>query len=270
LRPDYQARDAPTSTHPEIIMPHTPASPSVCDPVTFTRRGFGRGFRLCLSLGLSVAAYGVVYGVLARQAGVTPVETMLTSLFVFAGASQLVVLDLWSPTLPMATIILTVLVVNLRHVLMGAAMRDWLACLPPRTAYGTLYFMTDESWALSLREMGSGGKDAGFFLGAGLCIYLCWFSATCIGLFAGSAVSDPARWGLDFAFTGVFLALLVGLWKGKSDLLPWGVAGLAALAAYHLLPGKWYIICGGLAGGLCGALLAGRSPRPDSGAPDGR
>jgi predicted branched-subunit amino acid permease len=71
---------------------------------------------------------------------------------------------------------------------------------------------------------------------------------------AGSLAQNPARWGLDFAFTAVFLALLVGVWKGKSDLLPWGVAAIVAVAAAHWLPGKWYILLGGLVGSALGGL----------------
>jgi predicted branched-subunit amino acid permease len=71
-------------------------------------------------------------------------------------------------------------------------------------------------------------------------------------------VEDPARWGLDFAFTAVFLALLAGMWKGRGDLVPWGVAAVVAVAASGLLPGYWYVLLGGLAGSLMGAVRGER------------
>ena len=71
---------------------------------------------------------------------------------------------------------------------------------------------------------------------------------------AGSAMADPARFGLDFAFTAVFISLLAAMWKGKADLAPWLAAALVAWTASVVLPGKWYILCGGVAGGLVGAL----------------
>lgn len=225
--------------------------------IIFTRAGVARGFRECLPLGLSVFAYGLVFGALAVRAGMPPWQAGLMSLTVFAGASQLMALDLWGETLPAAGIILTTLVVNLRHVLMGAAMGDWLTRLPPGRAYGSLFFLTDESWALSMRELGAGGRDAGYLLGSSLCIYVFWFAATMAGaLFsalAGSALADPAGIGLDFAFTAVFIALLAAMWRGRGDLWPWLAAGLTAWAASLVLPGKWHILCGGLAGGLTGA-----------------
>ncbi|GHO57587.1 hypothetical protein KSB_60620 [Ktedonobacter robiniae] len=54
--------------------------------------------------------------------------------------------------------------------------------------------------------------------------------------------------------TAVFVALLAGFWKGKGDLLPWGIAAVVAVASAHLLPGKWYILLGALAGSIVGGL----------------
>ncbi|SDB51803.1 4-azaleucine resistance probable transporter AzlC [Desulfonatronum thiosulfatophilum] len=230
---------------------------SSLSPIQFTFAGVRRGFQLCLPLGLSVFAYGLVFGVLAVQAGMSAMQAGAMSLSVFAGASQLMVLEFWGPVLPFLGIVLTTFIVNLRHVLMGAALRDWLTGIAPWKAYGSLFFMTDESWALSMREMAGGGRDAGFLLGSGLCIYVFWFTATCLGAssgyFVGSAMSDPARWGLDFAFTAVFISLLIFFWKGRHDLPVWLVAAGAAWIGVLVLPGKWYILCGGLAGGLYGA-----------------
>ncbi|WP_028574439.1 AzlC family ABC transporter permease [Desulfonatronovibrio hydrogenovorans] len=225
--------------------------------IIFTRQGISNGFNKCIPLGLGVFAYGLVFGVLAVQAGMTLVQAQLMSLLVFAGASQLMALELWSPHLPILTIVMTTFVVNLRHILMGAAMREWLVRLSPGKTYFSLFFMTDESWALSVREMASGSRDAGFFLGSGLCIYLFWNLATLLG--AATAywidryLADPSILGLDFAFTAVFIALLTFFWKGKAQIPVWLVAGLVAGIAFVLLPGKWYIIFGGLAGGLTGA-----------------
>lgn len=222
--------------------------------IVFTRRGVLAGARACLPIALGAGVYGVVFGILARQTGMSLAEALLMSAIVFAGASQLVALGLWVTPLPVGALILTTLIVNLRHVLMGASLQPWLARLPRKRVYASLFFMTDESWALTLGSLTAGGGDGAFLLGSGLTLYLFWGAATTIGELASGLVSDPAQWGLDFAFTAVFLALLVGLWRGKSDLLPWIVAAVVAVAAAYWLPGKWYILLGGLAGSLIGAL----------------
>jgi predicted branched-subunit amino acid permease len=90
-------------------------------------------------------------------------------------------------------------------------------------------------------------------------MFASWTVSSLVGRTLGGALESPARWGLDFAFTAVFLALLAGLWRGrKSDLLPWVAAAAVAVAAHLVLPGQWYVLLGGLAGSLVGAARCGR------------
>jgi 4-azaleucine resistance transporter AzlC len=222
--------------------------------LSFTWAGALAGARQAGVLALSVFIYGTLFGVLARQAGLSLAEALLMSGMVSAGTSQFMALGLWTTPLPMLTIVLTTLVVNLRHLLMGAALRPWFAGLPISKAYSSVFFMGDESWALTVREFDRGGRDAAFLLGSGLLLFVSWLGATCCGWLVGAALGDPARWGLDFAFTAAFAALLVGMWKGRADLLPWAVAAVVAIAAAQWLPGKWYIILGGLVGSVVGAM----------------
>ncbi|MDP9411647.1 MAG: AzlC family ABC transporter permease [Actinomycetota bacterium] len=222
--------------------------------ITFTRRGALEGAKRCVPIGISGFAIGLVFGTLAGQAGLGAWEGALMSALVFSGAAQFVVLGLWASPLPVATIVLTTLVVGLRHLLMGMALGPAFSKLPPLKAYGSVYLMADENWALTMGELAKGRRDAAFLLGGGLLMFVAWTGSTLIGGLFGSAVEDPARWGLDFAFTAVFLALICGMWKGKSDLLPWTVAAAVAVAAHHWLPGQWYILLGGLAGSLAGVV----------------
>ncbi len=94
---------------------------------------------------------------------------------------------------------------------------------------------------------------AAFLLGSGLTILVTGQLSTAFGFLSGSALQNPERLGLDFAFTAVFTALAIGMWKGSSSLLPWVIAALTASIAAHLLPGRWYILLGGLAGSFAGA-----------------
>jgi 4-azaleucine resistance transporter AzlC len=216
----------------------------------FTWRGVFTGLRQCVPVAVSVFAYGTIFGVLARQAGLSPLEAVLMSGIVFAGSSQFVAMGLWTMPLPIGAIILATLIINLRHVLLGAALRPWFRGVPARKAYPTLFVMVDEGWALTLKYFTDGGKDAAFLLGSGLELYLAWLAATVVGYFASAAIPDPTSIGLDFAFTAVFLALLVGMWSGKEFLLPWLGAAIVAVVAEHFLPGTWYILLGGLTGAL--------------------
>jgi predicted branched-subunit amino acid permease len=119
--------------------------------------------------------------------------------------------------------------------------------------YGGLFFMADEIWAFALRRGAETPLAPAYYLGLSLPLYLGWIATTTLGAIFGGVLQDPARYGLDFAFTAVFLALLVSLWKGRRTFYPWAAAALVAVAAYQLLPGVWYIALGGLAGTLVGA-----------------
>ena len=225
--------------------------------VTFTLAGALAGARACIPVEISGLAIGLVFGTLAGQAGLGAGEATLMSLLVFSGAAQFLVLGLWASPLPVAAIVLTTLVVGLRHLLMGAALGPVFSKLPRLEAYASLYVMADENWALTMGEFDKGRRDGAFLLGGGLLMLLVWTGSTFVGGTLGGAVEDPARWGLDFAFTAVFLALIAGMWKGRSNILPWVVAAAVSVAAHHWLPGQWYILLGGLAGSFAGVVRRG-------------
>lgn len=226
--------------------------------VTFTRRGVLAGMRVAAPMAVSVAVYGVVFGVLARQVGMTMLETVLMNVIVFAGAAQLAALDAWAYPLPIVTLVITVVLVNMRLVMLGAALRPWLQTLPKRAVYPTLYVLSDEAWAVAMTRYRQGERDAGVLLGANLGVFAAWNSAVVVGYLLGRQVGDPAALGLDFAFTAVFAAMLFGGYKSRYDLAPWAASGLVAWLVSWLLPGTWYVIAGGLAGFAVAYLRAER------------
>jgi 4-azaleucine resistance transporter AzlC len=225
--------------------------------VDFTAAGAWIGFRQSLPVALSVFAYGLVFGVLAKQANLSFLEAVLMSVLVFAGASQFTALGLWVVPLPSLTIILTTFIINLRHILMGASLYPYIRNLKTLPRNVILYFMSDESWALTMGQFQQGKRNGAFLLGSGLAIGCGWWGSTVVGYLLGNLFENPQQWGLDFAFLAVFIALLVAQWKGKKNIVPWLVAGVVAIAASYWLPDKWYILLGGLAGSLVGAWLNG-------------
>lgn len=219
---------------------------------------FYAGARACLPVAISVAAYGLVWGVLARGAGLSLIEVVMMSGLVFAGSAQFVALDLWTATsssLPIGPLILAALIVNLRYLLLTATLRPlypekglWRGAL-------SMYLVTDENWAMTVAAMARGRGSVAFLMGGGVLAWISWMSTNLIGYGLGSAIDDPARWGLDFAFTATFLALLLGMWKGRGDIVPWLVAALAAIGTAQFVEGSWHILVGGVAGSLAGALV---------------
>jgi 4-azaleucine resistance transporter AzlC len=222
--------------------------------VQFTLSGAIEGYRKCIPIALGVFAYGLVFGILAKQAGLNVIEAVLMSATVLAGSAQLIAMRIWDSPVPVVTIVVTTLIVNLRYLLMGASLRPWFSELTPSKAYGSAFFMADENWALTIDEYKSGNVKGAFLLGSGLAVWSFWIVATIIGVTAGSAIDDPSKWGLDFAFTAVFITLLVSMWEGKHDLLPFGVAGIVAIITMWLVGGQWHLLTGGFAGSIVGMI----------------
>lgn len=225
--------------------------------VRFTAAGLRRGAVSGLPLALAVAGYGLVFGVLASRTGLSAAEAGLMSATVLAGAAQFVAVELWAEPVPVAAVVGATLVVNLRYLLMGAALRPWFGRLPGPAAYASLFFVADENWALTLRELRAGREHGAFLLGSGLAIWAAWVLATVVGALAGGSVAGLPVAALDFVLTAVLLALLVGLWEGRSDAIPWLVALAVAVAAAGALPGRWYVLAGGLAGSLAEVVRHG-------------
>lgn len=232
--------------------------------VVFTRQGLFEGARAILPLVPGAVLFGIALGMLARQSGLSTAETGLMSLLVFAGASQFLALQLWADPLPVLAIVVATAAVNARHLLMGAALAPWFAALPRRTAFASLFFMTDENWGVSMARFHGGLRDAAFLLGGGLVLYGTWASATVLGHLAAGLIADPSAYGIDALVNGVFLVLLLLQWRGRGSLLPWGVAIVTALTVEAFLPAGWHVLLGALAGSLAGTL-AERSSEPERG-----
>lgn len=216
---------------------------------------FWLGVRMFLPVAVSIAAYGVVWGVLAGQAGLSVLEVALMSGLVFAGASQFVALDMWTPgNLPVLSIVIAAGIVNLRMLLMSATLRPLVGHLSLPKQLGAMFFVSDEQWAMTMAEVRKGTGSVAFLIGTGVLSWFAWMGSTLCGRVLGAFIDDPTKYGLDFAFTATFLALLLGMWRGRGDLVPWIVGALAAILTSKLIEGNWYIIVGGLVGSFAGAL----------------
>jgi len=212
--------------------------------------------------GLASLPFGIGFGVAAAQKGLSAFETTFMSFTVMAGTSQMVALDVWAQPLPLVAIAVSVFVANLRYFVMGAALQPYLTALPWFWQPAVWHFTVDQNWAVNIADYRRGYGDLGKFIGGGLVMSLLWSGSTLLGhLAAGGVLSDPGaarRLGLDFVGIAVFVVVATILFRGRRDLAPWAVAVVAALAARLVLGGNWYIVVGGLAGGLFGAVQDSR------------
>jgi 4-azaleucine resistance transporter AzlC len=220
----------------------------------------GRGLLDTLPMAPGVIAFGLVYGVAARAVGLSPAQAAGMSAIVHAGSSQFMAVGLWSAS-SAGTIILTTLIINLRHLLMGASVAPHLRQEPLRWKMLLALWMSDESYAAAMAAYERGRGNAWHFLGANLCIWIVWWPSGLVGAWVGEAVPDLSRYGLEMVFPLAFIGLAASFFQGTASAAAAVVAGIAAVAGALWLPGTWYIIVAGLLGSTAGLLTARRAQR---------
>ena len=236
----------------------------------FTPAAIRLGMRRVLPLLAGLAPFGIVVGLTGQSQGLSFAEMGLMSGLVYAGSAQLVALSHWAVPAPIFAATLAAFVVNLRLVLMGPVLAPWLDRLRGWRLFGSLFMMSDQNWALSVEAMRRGEGNAGFLFGSGVVTWLTWLVTTLVGHALGQVIAPPPGHPLFFAALAVFIALLVPMWRGRSDGLAWVVAAGVSVLASMILPGSWYIILGALAGSGAGLARDHFRPAIPGGAEAGR
>ncbi|MEI7645795.1 MAG: AzlC family ABC transporter permease [Chloroflexales bacterium] len=212
------------------------------------------GFLALAPLWLGAAPFGVIYAVSAIAAGLSPAQTMAMSLLVFAGASQFTAVGMFAAAAAPTAIIVTTLIVNARHLLLAASLAPYLRREGAWARLGLAAQLTDESYAIGVRQFLSGRGSAAFQFGANISMYIVWQCSTLAGVLIGRVLPDPAAYGLDLVFPLTFVGLLVPLLRRRdSQVVAVAAAGLT-LAGALWLPGSWYILLAGVAASAVGAL----------------
>jgi 4-azaleucine resistance transporter AzlC len=210
---------------------------------------------------ISLLPFGLIAGAASTSAGMDPWLALGMSLIVYAGASQLAAIALMAQHAPMAIVVLTVLVVNLRMVMYSAALAAHFRESPPVRKWLVSYLLTDHGFALMLAKFKPGShapfRDM-YYLGAAGVMWLSWQIMVAIGIFAGTLV--PANLSLDFAIPLVFLALLMPALQSRAH---WSAAAVAAVAVVFTtaMPLKLGLITAALAGVILGTWLDARDER---------
>ena len=203
-----------------------------------------------------VAAFpiGLLWGTLAAGKGLSPFEAGLMSASVFAGAAQFVAIEQWREPLPWLLMTLTALVVNIRHIAMGASLSRHLGHIGKRWHPLLMFLMVDESWAFAERRVLTAPLTLSYYLGLALPMFAVWTVASGLGAIFGRTLGDPAAFGIDFAFPAMFIGLLAGFWKGSRTGAVLAASAIAAALAKFYVPGAWYIVIGGIAGVALAAI----------------
>src|SRR5690625_554276 len=234
----------------------TPGTTPLTESWTGTGRGrFWLGAKSAWPVVMGYGPIGFALGVLAVQSGLTPAEIGAMSLFVYAGASQFIGVGMLAADAGMAAITATTFLVNVRHLLMSAALSPYFHGVRRPILAFLSFFVTDESFAVSstvFAERKHG--DATYFAGLGLTAYVAWFVATMTGALVGGVFDIPVWLGLDFALTGMFIGLLAGTLRSRPAVASAIVAGVMAVATAQSL-GRWSVMAAAVSAATAGVVM---------------
>lgn len=220
---------------------------------------FWAGVRAESPLLIGVFPFGLIYGALALNAGLSTAAAQLMSSILFAGSSQFIAAQLVHQVTPAVVIVLTIAVVNLRHMLYSASLAPYISSLSMRWKVLLSYLLTDEAYAATVIHYENEGVTPNshwFFLGAGFSLWFTWQISTAVGIFLGTAI--PESWSLDFALPLTFIAMVVPVLKNQPMVAAALSAGVVALIAYAL-PYRLGLILAALVGIAVGTVLEGRN-----------
>ncbi|MEW9123436.1 MAG: AzlC family ABC transporter permease [Thermotaleaceae bacterium] len=223
-----------------------------------TKQRIKTAFFEALPLAIAIATYGISYGVLATQANLGMAITVLMSLLVFSGSVQMVVVAMLTVGASLASILFTIVLLNLRNLLYGAALAEGI--LPAKKWRWLLaYGVSDEPFVLGSARFKKYGPDPLYFGVITGTFYVAWVFSTLMGTLIGNQV-DPQKWGLDLAFPITFVALLIPSLKGKPIVATAIAATTIGIGLEYFIPGNEFtIIAAGILAPLVGLYSRGRS-----------
>ena len=219
---------------------------------------FAKGARDIIPLVIAAAPFGVVFGALAQANGLSVLATMGMSLFVFAGSSQFVAATLIGVGAAIPIIILTVFVVNLRHMLYAVSMMPYVEKLSHKLRIIMSFWLTDEAYATLSNGLMKDPKMPDFqwyYLGAAFSMYFNWQWCTALGIYLGQEIPDLTQWGLDIAMVVAFVGIVVPILKNKAQ---WACAITAFFSALmtHSWPHQSGLLLSSLFAIAVGVLLS--------------
>ncbi len=204
---------------------------------------------------IPVVPFGLIFGILAIDIGFSPLATMGMSLIIFGGASQIILLQLFSGGASSLVIISSVGAVNSRHLLYGAVVSEHVSDLKLIWKIIISYFLIDQAFAVSNEYFKKNKQKNKYFhlIGGGFTCWVIWQTTTFLGIILGATI--PEKLGLSFAVPLTFLAILINDFRKIINVIVIIVSGLVALFGFNYIPYKAYVIVAAFVGLLAALIL---------------
>ncbi|MDN5332519.1 MAG: hypothetical protein PWP45_1744 [Tepidanaerobacteraceae bacterium] len=213
------------------------------------------GIKRAAPIVLGYVPVGFALGVLAANAGLTPLQTGMMSLLVYAGSAQFIAVSMLSAAASYPAIIATTFLVNLRHLLFSASLSPYFKEISRKLILFISFFITDESFAVSITDLRERNLSYTYLLGLYVTSYLSWVLSTVMGTAFGNLIPDTKALGFDFALPGMFMALLCMQIKDMKTAFAAVLAGALSVFFLYVLPGNWNVILASVITAMIGVLM---------------
>lgn len=205
-------------------------------PNTTSRSAFLSGLKDTFPLVLAAMPFGLVFGALAHTQGFPLWMILGISIFVFAGASQFIAITMLGAGTAFPVIVLTVFIVNLRHLLYSVSLIPAVQKLPLNWRVPMAFTLTDETFAVVYNKMSQPHNKQTlpmYYLGSSLFMYLNWIACTYVGVVLGNQLPALTSFGLEIAMVVAFIGIVVPNLKLPSHWICALVAIVGGLLTYR-------------------------------------
>lgn len=221
-----------------------------------TRNEFWTGARGAFPIVISASPFGALFGALAAEQGFSVTDAVFMSAVVYAGASQLVGIELFGSNVQPWLIVLSVFAVNFRHILYSASVARYIRHFSLAQKTIALFLLIDPQYA-EAEKRGEAGLTVTFswYVGFGLTIYIPWLITTFLGAYFGQMIGDPKAIGIDVLLPIYFMGLVLGFRKRDNWLPVVVTSSVVSVAALHFVGSPWHVSIGAMAGIILAACL---------------
>ncbi|MEM8902537.1 MAG: AzlC family ABC transporter permease [Actinomycetota bacterium] len=217
------------------------------------RAAFRSGVGSVVPLLPAMAPFGMVSGAAVAEVELGLAEALGLSAVLFAGASQLAVLDVLDSGGGVLVAIAAAWVINLRFLLYSTSLAGEVDGLGRGRRFGMGYVLTDQAYAVAISGIGERPRDETYwrYVGAAWTIWLTWQLSTVVGVLVGDRVPDDIP--LDFAVPLLFIALVIPVIVDRPSVVAAVVAAVVSVTAAELGAGDAALLVGALTGIVAGA-----------------
>jgi 4-azaleucine resistance transporter AzlC len=225
---------------------------------------FRRGLRASVPIVTAVMPFGLLFGALAVSNGMDLFQAVLMSATLYAGASQMVGIDLFGTDVAPWLIVFSIFAVNFRHILYSASLGPKIGHFSRLQKAIAFFLLVDPQYAEAEKRHEQGQTVSfSWYMGLALPTYVTWVLETAIGAYFGKLIRDPQALGVDFLLPIYFLVLVMGFRKRRHWLPVVLASGAASVAAFYTVGSPWHVSIGAAAGVLLAALISGGDPAPE-------